>query len=123
MGKIGLEAARAKVRHEEAAVEELERELKAVSDQVDAHRAERRRQRFLGWKRWGPDMDLEAGSSKSEEVGVNQVAGKRKVVRNNRFQGGKLTKEELLQFFNGMSNPDRDWFKMQFLGDVTSGAG
>ena len=45
------------------------------------------------------------------------------MVRKNRFQAGKLTKEELLQFFIGMSNPDRDWFKMQFLGDVNSGAG
>ena len=52
---------------------------------------------------------------------MNQVAGKRrKVVRDNRGQGGKLTKQELLQFFNGMSNPDRDWFKLQFLGNVTS---
>ena len=54
---------------------------------------------------------------------MNQIAGKRrKVVRNNRDQGGKLTKEELLQFFNGMSNPDRDWFKLQFLGNATSGS-
>ena len=58
-------------------------------------------------------MELDAGSNSGGEFGVNQVAGKRrKVVRNNRDQGGKLTKEELLQFFNGMSNPDRDWFKM-----------
>ena len=39
-GKDRVEAAKAKVRHEEAAVEELEKELKVVSDQVDAHRAE-----------------------------------------------------------------------------------
>ena len=71
----------------------------------------------------GSDMDLDGGSSNGEEVGINQVAGKRrKVVRHNRFQAGKLTKEELLQVFNGMSNPDRDWFKMQFLGDVNYGA-
>ena len=121
-GQGRVEAAKAKVRQEEAVVEELER----VSDQVDAHRAENLRRaeeaKAPRVEEVGSDMDLEAESSSGGEFGVNQVAGKRrKVVRKNRFQGNKLTREELLQFFNGMSNPDRDWFKMQFLGDLGSG--
>ena len=127
-GQGRVEVAKAKVRQEEAAVEELERELKMVSDQVDAHRAENLRRaeeaKAPRVDEVGSDMDLEAGSSSGGEFGVNQVAGKRrKVVRKNRFQGTKLTKEELWQFFNGMPNPDRDWFKRQFLGDVGSGVG
>ena len=127
-GQGRVEVAKAKVRQEEAAVEELERELKVVSDQVDAHRAENLRRaeeaKAPRVDEVGSDMDLEAGSSSGGEFGVNQVAGKRrKVVRKNRFQGNKLTKEELWQFFSGMPNPDRDWFKRQFLGDVGSGVG
>ena len=122
-GKDRLEAARARVRQEEAAVGELEKELKSVSDQVDAHRAENLRRaeeaKAPRVEEMGSDMDLEGGSSNGDEVGMNEVAGKRrKVVRNHRFQSSKLSREELLQFFNGMSNPDRDWFKMQFLGDL-----
>ena len=125
-GQVRVDAAKAKVRQEEAVVEDLERELKTVSDQVDAHRAEDLRRAEEAKAPWveevGSDMDLEAASSSGGEFGVNQVAGKRrKVVRKNRFQGNKLTKEELWQFFSGMPNPDRDWFKRQFLGDVGSG--
>ena len=127
-GQVRVDAAKAKVRQEEAVVEDLERELKTVSDQVDAHRAEDLRRAEEAKAPWveevGSDMDLEAASSSGGEFGVNQVAGKRrKVVRKNRFQGNKLTKEELWQFFSGMPNPDRDWFKRQFLGDVGSGVG
>ena len=127
-GQVRVDAAKAKVRQEEAVVEELERDLKAVSDQVDAHRAENLRRaeeaKAPRVEEVGSDMDLEAESSSGGEFGVNQVAGKRrKVVRKNRFQGNKLTKEELWQFFSGMPNPDRDWFKRQFLGDVGSGVG
>ena len=54
------------------------------------------------------------GSSNGEEVGMNQVAGKkRKVVRNNRFQAGKLSREELLQVFSTMANSDREWVRNQ----------
>ena len=114
--------------HEEAAVEELEKELKVVSDQVDAHGAENLRRaeeaKAPRVEEVGSDMELDAEAAVVGEFGVNQVAGKRReVVRGNRSQGGKLTKEELSQFFNGMSNRDRDWFKLQFLGNVTSGVG
>ena len=117
-GQVRVDAAKAKVRQEEAVVEELERELKVVSDQVDAHRAENLRRaeeaKAPRVQEVGSDMDLEAACSSGGEFGVNLVTGKRrKVVRKNRFQGNKPTREELLQFFNGMSNPDRDWFKMQ----------
>ena len=127
-GQGRVEVARAKVRQEEAAVEELERELKMVSDQVDAHRAEdlRRAEEAKAPRvdEVGSDMDLEAGSSSGGEFGVNQVAGKRrKVVRKNRFQGNRASKEELWQFLNGMPDPDKDWLKRQFLGDVGSGVG
>ena len=127
-GQVRVDAAKAKVRQEEAVVEELERELKVVSDQVDAHRAENLRRaeeaKAPRVQEVGSDMDLEAACSSGGEFGVNLVTGKRrKVVRKNRFQGNKPTREELLQFFNGMSNPDRDWFKMQFEKDVGSGVG
>ena len=125
-GQGRVEAARAKVLQEEAALVELERELKGVSDQVDAHRAENLRRaeeaKAPRVDEVGSDMDLEAVSSSGGEFGVNQVAGKRrKVVRKNRFQGNKASKEELWQFLNEMSDPDKDWVKRQFLGDVGSG--
>ena len=125
-GQGRVEAARAKVRQEEAALVELERELKGVSDQVDAHRAENLRRaeeaKAPRVDEVGSDMDLEAGSSSGGEFGVNQVAGKRrKVVRKNRFQGNKASKEEMWQFLNEMPDPDKDWLKRQFLGDVGSG--
>ena len=70
------------------------------------------------------DMDLEGGSSNGEEVGMNQVAGKRrKVVRNNRVQAGKLSREELLQVFSALGNSDREWVRNQFLGDTEAGSG
>ena len=70
------------------------------------------------------DMDMEGGSSNGEEVGMNQVAGKRrKVVRNNRFQAGKLSREELLQMFANMPNSHREWFKKHFLSDASVGVG
>ena len=117
-GKERLEAARAEVRQEEEAVAGLEGELRTVADQCAAHKAEDRRReeeaRAPRAEEVVSDMDIEGGSSTGEEVGMNQVAGKRrKVVRNNRVQAGKLTREELFG----------DWFKRQFLGDVSDGAG
>ena len=127
-GRDRVEAAKAKVRNEEAAVEELEREFKNISDQVEAHRAEEQRRaeqaKAPRAEEVFSDMELDAGSNSGGEMGVNLASGKkRKVVRSNRDQGGKLTREELLQIFSGMSNPDRDWFRKQFLGEVSSGAG
>ena len=127
-GQGRVEAAREKVRQEEAALEELQRELKGVSDQVDAHRAENLRRaeeaKAPRVDEVGSDMELEAGSSSGGEVGVNQVAGKRrKVVRQNRFLGNRTSKEDLWQFFNGMSDSDKDWLKKQFLGEGGSGGG
>ena len=67
---------------------------------------------------------LRRESSNGEEVGTNQVAGKRrKVVRNNRFQAGKLSREELLQMFANMPNSDREWFKNHFLSNVSGCVG
>ena len=127
-GQGRVEAAREKVRQEEAALEELQRELKGVSDQVDAHRAENLRRaeeaKAPRVDEVGSDMELEAGSSSGGEVGVNQVAGKRrKVVRQNRFLGNRTSKEDLWQFLNGMSDSDKDWLKKQFLSEVGSGGG
>ena len=127
-GQGRVEAAREKVRQEEAALEELQRELKGVSDQVDAHRAENLRRaeeaKAPRVDEVGSDMDLEAGSSSGGEVGVNQVAGKRrKVVRQNRFLGNRASKEDLWQFFNVMPDSDKDWLKKRLLSETGTGGG
>ena len=121
-GKDKLEAARARVRQEEAAVEELKKEFKTVSEQMEAHRAEDRRR---AEEAKGPrvvemasDNHMVGCSSAGKGVGVDQGAGKRrKVLRSNRTPPGKLTKEELLAIFVGMPNTDRDWFLRHFIGE------
>ena len=70
-GKDKLEAARARVRLEEAAVEELEKEFKTVSEQVEAHKAEdlRRAEEAKGPRvvEAGSDNDMEGCSSTGED--------------------------------------------------------
>ena len=119
-GKDKLEAARARVRLEEAAVDDLEKELKTVSEQVEAHKAEdlRRAEEAKGPRvvEVGSDNDMEGCSSAGEGIGVDLGVGKRrKVLRNSRTPPGKLTREELLAIFTGMPNTDRDWFRKHFI--------
>ena len=72
-GKDRVEAAKVKVRNEEATVEELEKELKVVSDQVDAHRAENLRRaaeaKAPRVEEVVSDMELDAGSSSGASLG------------------------------------------------------
>ena len=105
---------------EEAAVDELEKEFRTVSEQVEAHMAEdlRRAEEAKGPRvvEVGSDNDMEGCSSTGEGVGVDLGVGKRrKVLRSNRTPPGKLSKEELLAIFAGMPNTDRDWFKKHFI--------
>ena len=121
-GKDKVEAAKNQVRVEEAAVEDLENQLKSVSEQVEAHQLEdeRRREEAKGPRvvEAGSDNDMEGCSSAGEGVGIDLGAGKRrKVFRDNRTPPGKLTKEELLALLHGMPNTDRDWFRKNFIGE------
>ena len=72
---------RAKIQEDEASMEALARELAAVTEQIQGHKAEDvrrvREAKPQGVEKVTSDMDVEGGSNSGEEVGVNFEAGKK----------------------------------------------